>query len=943
MAQETWRYVRFQGYGDNTTTGTTRLVEVQAWEGGTNRLLNKLPISGEPVSAGATIDKVTDGNVASVSGSFSIWWVGAGIPTLTWDLEALYPLTSLLCAMYSPSNDPRQTKFKLWVSKDNVAWTQIADYSNNTITQSSTTGFSFPTPVAEADTTPPGEITNLTEQHTDLAIIFDWTEPTGDADFKTVEVYRDGIHYAGDLNFETFTDTAVQPSTSYLYRFVTLDNLDNESPGVEITVTTDAAKTYEHLKPTEVTNISNFEPTDVVTALSYIDDEPDNADGLVLTPSTTLTGEPTVRVKFQLPSQPVSGLQTIKWKFYDPNYYGTYCVIYENGVEILRSSSPHYAINGVEPVVFIFDSGVITDKTLANIEVEIRAYHVGNATISNFDAIEWDVPLDYVPVSLDGVISAQSGVSAVLRKTVPVSGNISTQSSVSGNPSRSFGISGEIAVQSALSGTLVDGMVVNGNIFVESTLTGNLVKRAGLSGAISSFSSISGSLETNRGMVGNANAQSEMSGEITVNRGLIGNIGSISDVLEAPLQKAFQLNGLIEAVSAISGSLAKELFLQGNVQGVSTGNGTLNRVTLLEGSMAAVSLVELDIWSVQREMNGTIIGESSMTAYFDVEGQVQLTGAITIQSSLSANLVKDMELLGDIVAISELNLDHVDLIKPINGEIAGQSSASTWLGKSFGLDGTIAVMSSISGIMSKLISLESSIHAISTVNGEFEGETGLSGFIQAISSLDLQLDRHIGLQGEIPVFSNLVSDLIVGGQVVLDGTVFSLSSMTGEAFVNRGLFGSIQAVSELDVRAPVDTFIEVDDPGYDGVEASDDGRSLSYSITEGPGRHIQFNFEFVVNPLYLESLEFHVKGTPGQPFILRAWNWTSNRWDTSNAVTYDGVSETFVVLTLRDFMRYVNAGNMVKISMKSMNEFTSGVLTLSTDYAELRKNYFQYQ
>lgn len=148
--QETsnWRYVRFQGYGDQTNTATTRLVEFKANEGTTNHLLGKLPISGESVNAGATIDKATDGVITYASGSYPIWWMGAGIPTLTYDLGADYPLTNMQVWMYTSLNDPRQTRFKLFVSKDNVAWTQVIDYSANTVAQDLTNGWTFDVPTA---------------------------------------------------------------------------------------------------------------------------------------------------------------------------------------------------------------------------------------------------------------------------------------------------------------------------------------------------------------------------------------------------------------------------------------------------------------------------------------------------------------------------------------------------------------------------------------------------------------------------------------------------------------------------------------------------------------------------------------------------------------------------------------------------------------------------
>ena len=134
------RYVRFIGYGDNTSASTTRLVEFQAFFGATNLLLGKTPISGEAVSTGGTIDKATDG-LTTMSG-YPIWWLGEGIPTLTYDLLDWYDLTQFKVWCYSTAGDPRQPKFKIDVSADNVAWFNVVDHSQNTTVQPAD-GWSF--------------------------------------------------------------------------------------------------------------------------------------------------------------------------------------------------------------------------------------------------------------------------------------------------------------------------------------------------------------------------------------------------------------------------------------------------------------------------------------------------------------------------------------------------------------------------------------------------------------------------------------------------------------------------------------------------------------------------------------------------------------------------------------------------------------------------------
>jgi hypothetical protein len=135
----TYRYVRYVGYGDNTST-TSRLVEIQALEGATNRLLNKVPGTYPAPNAGA-IGVATDGAKVQSSG-YPLWWSGAGIPDMYYDMGALYPIDTINVTGYSSAVDPRQTKFMVYVSKDASAWTLVQDYSLNTTPQP-VTGFDF--------------------------------------------------------------------------------------------------------------------------------------------------------------------------------------------------------------------------------------------------------------------------------------------------------------------------------------------------------------------------------------------------------------------------------------------------------------------------------------------------------------------------------------------------------------------------------------------------------------------------------------------------------------------------------------------------------------------------------------------------------------------------------------------------------------------------------
>jgi hypothetical protein len=138
-----WRYVRYIGHGDQTGV-TSRLVELQALEGATNRLLNKTPMAGYQTPNGGTIGVATNGEKVHASG-YPLWWTAEGVPTLVYDLGATYPIDTINVTGYSPVADPRTTQFIISVSKDNTTWTQVADYTANTTNQPEA-GFNFTVP-----------------------------------------------------------------------------------------------------------------------------------------------------------------------------------------------------------------------------------------------------------------------------------------------------------------------------------------------------------------------------------------------------------------------------------------------------------------------------------------------------------------------------------------------------------------------------------------------------------------------------------------------------------------------------------------------------------------------------------------------------------------------------------------------------------------------------
>jgi hypothetical protein len=138
-----WRYVRYVGHGDQTGV-TSRLVELQALEGSTNRLLNKTPLAGYTAPNQGTIGVATDGAKVHSAG-YPLWWTAEGTPDLHYDLGANYMIDTINVTGYSPVADPRTTQFKIYVSTDNINWTQVVDYSANATNQPEA-GFNFPVP-----------------------------------------------------------------------------------------------------------------------------------------------------------------------------------------------------------------------------------------------------------------------------------------------------------------------------------------------------------------------------------------------------------------------------------------------------------------------------------------------------------------------------------------------------------------------------------------------------------------------------------------------------------------------------------------------------------------------------------------------------------------------------------------------------------------------------
>ncbi|SDE60103.1 hypothetical protein SAMN04487777_11770 [Priestia aryabhattai B8W22] len=705
-----------------------------------------------------------------------------------------------------------------------------------------TNGDTAPSPVEAPppDTTAPAEITNLTETHTDIVIEFNWTNPT-DADFYSVNAYKNGTKIAGDLG-STFTDTNVSPNTTYLYRFTTVDTVGNESNGTEISVTTDPQKQYRHLKPIEIVSINNFTPNDV----TYIQDDPMNEDANVLTTIDNLSN-PSIRLKFETPDSPISGLQTMRWVVDDPYYVGSRITIYDSGVQVYQSGMK-YPQGGTQPIVETFNADVLTDTTMQNVEVELLATVYQGDTIANLGAIEWTFPVDETIVPIDGAITATSSGSASLTRAYDVSGSLSVTSTVEGSLqtnkglqgnsdsvsvvggnvtidrglsgqsdsvstvsadsiSRAFEIMGEIDSTSTLEGTIGKEIGLTGSVGASSSLVGGLEETEGIFGSITANVTIQSTLSIDRGIEGNVTSQSSIDAIAGIQREIAGSIQAESFVSAVPLlrirslqgdvltvtselsadmlEKIVVVDGVIGADSSLSGIIEKGLTLQGQISSDSSVTGEIDRSILMDGSIGAASSVEEAILPIYRGLNGTISAQSTSTASFSIKGEIQLRGDIGVTSTTNAFMGIGRPLEGTIENQSALQADRLLSERAISGSVEANSDINGSLNRTFSLDGSVSANTDVYGNVNRFISLDSLIEVNSDMSGAFtlEGQVTLRGRIDAQSTLSTELAIQFGISGNILSNSDVESSIWVEAQLI--GEIEALSSVLGD--VTRGI------------------------------------------------------------------------------------------------------------------------------------------------------------
>jgi hypothetical protein len=130
-----WRYLKIEGYGSVEEPTTTRMIEVEAWEGTTNWMASATILSNQAVDTGGAVTTIKDG-IKTASG-YPIWWLATPNANVVVDLGAVRALTKLNYYSYSTAAVQRANRFRILASNTNngTDWTPIWDMSGNTTAQ----------------------------------------------------------------------------------------------------------------------------------------------------------------------------------------------------------------------------------------------------------------------------------------------------------------------------------------------------------------------------------------------------------------------------------------------------------------------------------------------------------------------------------------------------------------------------------------------------------------------------------------------------------------------------------------------------------------------------------------------------------------------------------------------------------------------------------------
>jgi chitodextrinase len=111
-----------------------------------------------------------------------------------------------------------------------------------------------------ADTTPPSAPTNLSATARSGAVDLTWTASTDNVGVVDYQVLRDGFP-VGTATATSYTDTAVQPQTTYAYSVVARDAANNSSPPSNVATATTPGSSTLTFAPTADTYVQSDQPT----------------------------------------------------------------------------------------------------------------------------------------------------------------------------------------------------------------------------------------------------------------------------------------------------------------------------------------------------------------------------------------------------------------------------------------------------------------------------------------------------------------------------------------------------------------------------------------------------------------------------------------------------------------------------------------------------------
>lgn len=120
-------------------------------------------------------------------------------------------------------------------------------------------GIGFTSTTITIDRTPPNEVTNVIETHTDSSVTLTWSNPS-DSDFAYVRIYQNDSLIFNNFNNTVVTILSIPADTTQKFKITTVDLNGNESNGTFLSVTTSPSAS-----PDDVRNLNTSSDWESVT------------------------------------------------------------------------------------------------------------------------------------------------------------------------------------------------------------------------------------------------------------------------------------------------------------------------------------------------------------------------------------------------------------------------------------------------------------------------------------------------------------------------------------------------------------------------------------------------------------------------------------------------------------------------------------------------------